>query len=57
MHIADTQDHSHLLSNNEFQGLMAAKIDLQHDILNYTLKDLDDDLDEVIIKLKANLDE
>lgn len=57
MQIADTHDHSHLLSNNEFRGLMAAKIDLQHDILNYTLEDLDDDLDEVIVKLKANLDE
>ena len=55
--IAVKRDHSDLLVNNEFQGLLAAKIDLQHDILNYTLGDLDEDLDEVILVLEASLDQ
>lgn len=54
--IAEARDHSELLSNTKFQGLLAAKIDLQHDILQYTLGDLDEDLDEVIHILKASLD-
>lgn len=49
------RDHRELLSNNEFQGLLAAKIDLQHDILKHTLEDLDEDLDEVISVLKVTL--
>ena len=44
-----------VLVNNQFQGLLAAKIDLQHDILSYTLGDLDEDLDEVIVVLEASL--
>ena len=57
INIAVTRDHNELLSNTEFQGLLAAKIDLQHDILRYTLGNLDDDLDEVILVLKARLDQ
>lgn len=52
---AELRDHTSLLSNNEFQGLLAVKIDLQHDILKYTLEDLDDELQEVIVRLEANL--
>lgn len=54
--IAVSRDHSYLLSITEFQGLLAAKIDLQHDILKYTLGNLNEDLDEVILVLKASLD-
>lgn len=57
INIAVTRDHSELLSNTEFQGLLAAKIDLQHDILRYTLGDLNEDLDEVILVLKTRLDQ
>jgi hypothetical protein len=53
---ADTTDHTRLLSNDEFLGLLAAKIDLQHDILQYSLGDLDEQLDRVIQVLKVNLD-
>ena len=52
---AEMRDHTSLLSDNEFQGLLAVKIDLQHDILKYTLEDLDDELQEVIVRLEANL--
>ena len=55
INIDNPRDHSELLSNNQFQGLLAAKIDLQHDILSYTLGDLDEDLDEVIVVLEAGL--
>ena len=54
--LAEKTDHTRLLSTDEFLGLLAAKIDLQHDILNYSLNDLDEDLDQVIQVLKANLD-
>ena len=57
INIAVTRNHNELLSNTEFQGLLAAKIDLQHDILSYTLGDLNEDLDEVILVLKAGLDQ
>lgn len=57
IHFADTTDHRHLLSDDEFLGLLAAKIDLQHDILNYSLDDLDELLDRVIQVLIANLGE
>jgi hypothetical protein len=50
-------DHTHLLSNGEFLGLLAAKIDIQHDIINYSLNDIDADLDEVIFLLRLNLGE
>lgn len=53
--IADPVDHTALLKNREFLGLLAAKIDIQHDIINYSLDDLDDDLDEVIRLLLLNL--
>jgi hypothetical protein len=55
--ISESTDHRPLLSDSTFQGLLAAKIDLQHDILNYTLRDLDEDLGEVIEVLKIELDE
>lgn len=51
------RDHRPLLAGNEFQGLLAAKIDLQHDILNHTLGDLDEQMDEVILRLEAGLGE
>ena len=54
---ADTTDHTPLLSDDEFLGLLAAKIDLQHDILNYSLSDLDERLDRVAQVLIANLGE
>ena len=54
---ADTTDHTRLLSDDEFLGLLAAKIDLQHDILQYSLGDLDEHLERVIQVLKVNLDE
>ena len=53
----DIRDHCDLLSDNEFQRLLAAKIDVQHGILRYSLADLDDDLDEVILMLQAEMDE
>ena len=56
IHIAEKADHRPLLSDSTFLGLLAAKIDLQHDILNYTLRDLDQDLEEVIEVLKTELD-
>ena len=55
--IASKVDHSGLLSNREFLGLLAAKIDIQHDIINYSLKSLDEDLDKVIRLLRRNLGE
>lgn len=55
--LAGTTDHTRLLSNDEFLGLLAAKIDLQHDILRYSLGDLDENLDHVIQVLIANLGE
>lgn len=55
--IADTTDHTRLLSDDEFLGLLAAKIDLQHDILQYSLGDLDEYLERVIQVLRVNLDE
>lgn len=54
---ADTTDHTDLLSDDEFLGLLAAKIDLQHDIMNYSLGNLDEHLDGVIQVLIANLGE
>ncbi len=53
----EVRDHRELLSDNEFQGLLAAKIDVQHDILRYSLSDLDDDLDTVILMLRTELGE
>ena len=55
--LAATTDHTRLLSNDEFLGLLAARIDLQHDILRYSLEDLDEDLDRVIQVLIASLAE
>jgi hypothetical protein len=55
--IAKTTDHTQLLSDDEFLGLLAAKIDLQHDILNYSLEDLDEHLDRVSRVLIDNLGE
>ena len=55
--LADMTDHTRLLSNDEFLGLLAAKIDLQHDILKYSLGDLDEQLDSVVQVLMANLGE
>lgn len=52
---ATTRDHTPILSDNEFQGLLAVKVDLQHDILKYTLEDLDDELHNVIVRLEENL--
>lgn len=52
---ADTTDHRALLSNPEFMALLAAKIDLQHDIIHYSLDDLDARLDQVIEVLVENL--
>ena len=51
--LAEIRDHRDLLRDSEFQGLLAAKIDIQHDILHYSLNHLDDDLDEVIVMLEA----
>ena len=55
--IASKVDHSGLLSNREFLGLLAAKIDIQQDIINYSLDSLDEDLDKVIRLLRRNLGE
>lgn len=57
LEIAESIDHAKLLSNSEFLGLLAAKIDIQHDIINYSLESLDDDLDEVILLLQLNMGE
>ena len=57
LEIAEPIDHAKLLSNREFLGLLAAKIDIQHDIINYSLESLDDDLDEVILLLQMNMGE
>jgi hypothetical protein len=57
LEIAEPIDHAELLSNREFLGLLAAKIDIQHDIINYSLESTDDDLDEVILLLQRNLGE
>jgi hypothetical protein len=55
LEVAEPTNHLKLLSNREFLGLLAAKIDVQHDIINYSLESLDDDLDEVIALLHRNL--
>lgn len=57
IHIAEKADHTRLLSNDEFLGLLAAKIELQYDILSHSLTDLDKDLDRVIQVLIADLGE
>lgn len=54
--VTDTDDHTHLLSTAEFQGLLAAKIDVQHNILKYALRELSDELDKVIALLEVGLD-
>ena len=55
--IANARDHRNLLTNSEFQGLLAAKIDIEHDILNYSINSLGGDLDVVIAMLEAELGE
>jgi len=57
LEIATRRDHRDLLRDSEFQGLLAAKIDIVHDILQYSLGNLDDDLDEVILMLQSELGE
>jgi hypothetical protein len=57
LEIAVRRDHRDLLRDSEFQGLLAAKIDIVHDILQYSLGNLGDDLDQVIVILQSELGE
>ena len=55
--IGNTRSHSELLSNTEFQNLLIAKMEHQIDILRYGYSGLDDQLQELISILEAELDE
>lgn len=55
--IGDNRSHSELLSNTEFQNLLIAKMEHQTDILSYGYSGLDDQLQEVMSMLEAELDE
>jgi hypothetical protein len=55
LQLEERVDHTALLSNSEFLGLLAAKVDIQHDIINYSLSGIDKDLDDVIDMLRLNL--
>ena len=54
--VANADDHSGLLSNTEFQGLLTAKIDLQIEILVRALGGLGDHLDEIVLLLEDEID-
>jgi hypothetical protein len=55
--IGNTRLHSELLSNTEFQNLLIAKMEHLSDILRYGYVGLDDQLQEIISMLEAELDE
>ncbi len=55
--IGNSRSHSELLSNTEFQNLLIAKMEHQIDILRYGYSGLDDQLQEAMSMLEAELDE
>lgn len=49
------QDHAKLLANTEFQNMLVAKMDRIMDVLNYGHRDVEGQLDELIVLLNEEL--